>query len=450
MIEDKRMDKTEQYKQYITLLKRELVPAMGCTEPIAIAYIASYAKQLLEEEVQSIKLQVSGNILKNVKSVIVPNTDKLKGIKAAIAAGVVCGDASKKLEVLAKVSEEKKVEIHRFLEKDNISVCLADGNHIFDLFIEMRGANHFVKVRIVDYHTNIVYVQKDEEVILDCKSQSKQEECKESFKLSVDAIFDFVEHVDVALLKPMLDRQITYNMAIAKEGLLHDYGANIGQVLLKSYPDSVEVKAKAYAAAASDARMNGCELPVIIVSGSGNQGISASVPVIVYAQSKQYSDEMLYRALALSNLITLHQKAGIGRLSAFCGVVSAGVASGAAIAYLETRQLKSVSHTIVNALAIVSGMVCDGAKASCAAKIQSAIDAGFLGFHMYQNKQEFKGGDGLIEKGVENTIQNICTLAKQGMKQTDEEIIKMMLKGCYRKTISLIAHLLLHKNENLL
>lgn len=423
------MIKSEKYKCYVELLKRELVPAMGCTEPIAIAYIASYANSLLAEPATQIDLHVSGNILKNVKSVIVPNTDKMKGIKAAVAAGIVCGDATKKLEVLANVNEQQKKAIHQYLEKQNIQVHLAQSDHIFDLVIVMRSKNNFVKVRIVDYHTNIVYVQKNEDVLVE-EDQSKTVAVNHELALRVDEIFAFVECLDISDVRDVLDRQIAYNMAIAEEGLKHSYGANIGQVLLRSYPDSIEVKAKAYAAAASDARMNGCELPVIIVSGSGNQGISASVPVIVYAKEKQYSDDMLYRSLALSNLITLHQKAGVGRLSAFCGVVSAGVASGAAIAYLENKSLRSVTHTIVNALAIVSGMVCDGAKASCAAKIQSAVDAGFLGFHMFQNNQEFKDGDGLVVKGVENTIQNICTLAKQGMKQTDEEIIKMMIKGC--------------------
>lgn len=413
---------------YLSLLKKELVPATGCTEPIAIAYLSSYAQQLLEEEATKICIFVSGNILKNVKSVIVPNTDKQKGIKAAVAAGIVCGDASKGLEVLTNVNKQKKREIQHFLDTKNIDVQLATSDYIFDLIMEMQSEHHYVKVRIVDYHTNIVFVQKDDEIIIDYHC-GKEHSCEE-MKMSVEDIFDFIQYVPIEEIKEVLDRQIAYNIAIAKEGLTNDYGANIGHVLLKSYPSSVETKAKAYAAAASDARMNGCELPVVIVAGSGNQGITASIPVIIYALEKKYDQDILYRALALSNLITLHQKAGIGRLSAFCGVVSAGVASGAAIAYLETQSLDSVTHTIVNGLAIVSGMVCDGAKASCAAKIQSAIDAGFLGFHMYQNKQEFKCGDGLVVKGVENTIQNICTLAKQGMKQTDEEIIKMMIKGC--------------------
>ncbi|NBK96797.1 MAG: serine dehydratase subunit alpha family protein [Erysipelotrichia bacterium] len=425
------MNKEDQrYTQYINILKEELIPAMGCTEPIAIAYLSSYAKEVLGEEVKEVCIEVSGNVLKNVKSVIVPNTEKMKGIQAACAAGIVCGQASKKLEVIAEVDEVSKKKIKQYIETHDIKVTIADSPYIFDLFITLKSETQYVKVRIVNYHTNIVYVEKNGEILIENDiCEIKEDVCDKSC-LNVESIVAFASSVAIEDVKAVLDRQINYNMAIAEEGIKHDYGANIGSVLLKTYPNDVNIKAKAMAAAASDARMNGCELPVIIVSGSGNQGITASVPLITYAKSLAYSQEDLYRALVVSNLVTIHQKSGIGRLSAFCGAVSAGVGSGAGIAYLETKDFKTVAHTIVNALGIVSGMVCDGAKASCAAKIQAAVDAGILGYHMYLEHQEFKDGDGLIVKGVENTIQNISTLAREGMKQTDQEIIRMMVKGC--------------------
>lgn len=420
----------EVYKQYIRILKEELIPAMGCTEPIAIAYLSSYAKDVLGCDPDSISIEVSGNVLKNVKSVIVPNTEKMKGIQAACAAGIVCGNTSKKLEVIAEVCKEDKKLIKAYLDTHPIDVSIASSPYIFDLLITLHKGNEYAKVRIVNYHTNIVYIEKNNQVLLDKEIAEIQEDVCDKNCLSVEKIVSFADMVELNEIQAVLERQIHYNMAIAKEGLCHDYGANIGKVLLDMDGDDINIKAKAMAAAASDARMNGCELPVIIVSGSGNQGICASVPLIVYAQEKGYSREELYRALVVSNLVTIHQKSGIGRLSAFCGAVSAGVGSGAGIAYLETKDFTTVAHTIVNALGIVSGMVCDGAKASCAAKIQAAVDAGILGYHMYLSHQEFKDGDGLIVKGVENTIQNISTLAKEGMKQTDKEIIRMMIKGC--------------------
>lgn len=418
------------YKNFIKILNEELVVAMGCTEPIAIAYLSSYAKEVLGNDPDEIIIEVSGNVLKNVKSVIVPNTEKMKGIQAACAAGIVCGKASKKLEVISDVCCEDKKKIKEYVEKHKIVVSLLNSPYIFDLYITLKNNEDYVKVRIVNYHTNIVYVEKNGQVILEAKIDEIKEDVCDKSSLNVEDIVTFASSVKIEDIKTILDRQINYNMTIAEEGLKNEYGANIGSVLLTAFGNDVNVKAKAMAAAASDARMNGCELPVVIVSGSGNQGITASVPVITYAREKRFSEEDLYRALVVSNLVTIHQKRGIGRLSAFCGAVSAGVGSGAGIAYLETKDFKTVAHTIVNALGIVSGMVCDGAKASCAAKIQAAVDAGILGYHMYLNHQEFKDGDGLIVKGVENTINNVWTLAKEGMKQTDKEIIRMMVKDC--------------------
>lgn len=421
----------EKYQSYINILKEELIPAMGCTEPIAIAYLASYATDVLGSIPKEVSIELSGNILKNVKSVIVPNTDKMKGIKVATAAGIVCGDASKQLEVISHVSLSQKQEIKDYLANHEVKVKLLDSPNIFDMLITLHNNKDTVQVRISNYHTNIVYVKKNDQVILNNLANKVKDDICDKSCLSVKEIVEFASIVNIEDIKSILDRQIEYNMKIAKEGLKNDYGANIGKTILECYDgNDVKIKVKAYGAAASDARMSGCELPVIIVSGSGNQGITASVPVIVYAQEKGYSQELLYRALCVSNLVTIHQKSGIGRLSAFCGAVSAGVGSGAGIAYLDTQDTKTICHTIVNALAIVSGMVCDGAKASCAAKIQAAIDAGMVGYCMYLHKQQFKDGDGLIVKGVENTINNISCLARDGMKETDKEIINMMIKDC--------------------
>lgn len=418
------------YHEFINILKTELVPAMGCTEPIAIAYIASYARALLGSDPETIVMEVSGNVLKNVKSVIVPNTEKLKGIQAACAAGIVCGKAERKLEVLAEVCTQDKAKIRSFLKTHTIEVKLSQSSCVFDLSIALSAKGNHVKVRIVNYHTNIVYVEKNGDILVNKDIEDIQEKVDDKTCLSVEKIIAFANIVEIADVKDVLDRQIAYNMVIAEEGMKNNYGANIGKVLMAMYPEDVNIKCRAMAAAASDARMNGCELPVIIVSGSGNQGICASVPVITYAKEHGYSQDLLYRSLIVSNLVTIHQKSGIGRLSAFCGAVSAGVGSGAGIAYLETQDYKTVAHTIVNALGIVSGMVCDGAKASCAAKIQSSVDAGIMGYWMYRQHQQFKDGDGLIVKGVENTIHNIANLAKEGMKETDKEIIRMMIRNC--------------------
>lgn len=296
------------------------------------------------------------------------------------------------------------------------------------MIITLKKDNDIVKARIVNYHTNIVYASKNDKVILDTGVQEVKEDVCDKSCLNIKSIVEFADIVDVNDVKPYLDPQIDFNMAIAEEGIRNDWGANIGKTLLKTYGNDTMIRAKAYAAAGSDARMSGCELPVIIVSGSGNQGITSSVPVVVYGRDNGYSEEEIYRALCVSDLCTIHQKSGIGRLSAYCGAVSAGIGAGAGIAYLETHSFEAVAHTVVNGLGIISGTVCDGAKPSCAAKIQSAVDAGLLGYNMYLRHNEFKAGDGLTAKGAESTISNIGRLAKEGMKETDKEIIAMMIK----------------------
>ena len=370
----------------------------------------------------------SGSIIKNVKSVIVPNTDHLKGIPAAAAAGIVAGDPDRELEVIAEVDKDQIQAMRDFLDQAEIQVEHVDNGITFDIIVTLYKGDSYAKVRIANYHTNIVHIEKDGKILKDVEVQGEEEEgLTDRSLLNMEDIWDFVNTVDIADVKEVLDRQISYNMAIAEEGIKGDYGANIGSVLLTMEGTNVRVRAKAMAAAGSDARMNGCELPVIINSGSGNQGITASVPVIVYAKELGATEEQLYRALTLSNLTAIHQKTPIGRLSAYCGAVSAGAGAGAGIAYLSGGGYEDVVHTVVNALAIVSGIICDGAKASCAAKIATAVDAGILGYNMYKQGQQFRGGDGIVVKGIEATLKNIGRLGKEGMKETNEEIIKMMI-----------------------
>lgn len=420
----------QKYQDYINVLKEELIPAMGCTEPIAIAYAGAIAREHLGCLPEHVEIDVSGNIIKNVKSVIVPNTGGLRGIEVAAAAGIVAGDSAKELKVISEVSTEAVSAIHKFLESTPITVNFSDSKKIFDIMITVYGNGHSAYVRICEFHTNIVEIREDDKYVLqkDIAVEDSLGFTDRKF-MNVQEIIEFADTAIIEDVKDILDLQIECNVNISEEGLAGDYGANIGKVLLKTYgTDDVKIRAKAKAAAGSDARINGCEMPVVINSGSGNQGITASIPVIEYAKELGVSDEKRYRALLVSNLITIHLKSGIGRLSAYCGAVSAGCASGAGIAYLYGGGVDEVSHTIVNSLAITSGIICDGAKASCAAKIATAIDAGILGYHMYKEGQQFYGGDGIVSKGVENTIKNVGQLAKEGMATTDQEILKIMTK----------------------
>lgn len=414
------------YSIYVQILKEELVMAMGCTEPIAISYACAKATQVLDHLPDRIVVKASGSIIKNVKSVIVPHTNGLKGIEVAAAAGALYGDADAKLEVLSSATREQIEELPEYVQNTNITVQHIEQEHVFDLEIHVYYEQEHASVRIVDTHTNIVQIEKNWQVIFEDKTTSLELKADHS-ALIMKQIWDFSQTVDIDDVKEILDRQITCNMAIANEGIHNSYGANIGHVILNMDSDCVKTKAKAYAAAGSDARMNGCELPVVINSGSGNQGITCCVPVVVYAKELDCTQEQLYRALVLSNLTAIYIKTGIGTLSAFCGAVSAGAAAGAGIAYLHNGTYKEIQHTIVNALAILSGTICDGAKASCAAKIASSIDAGIMGYYMYKNKQQFYAGDGIVAHSVDETIQNIGTLGSQGMLQTNDKIIEMMI-----------------------
>lgn len=414
------------YSIYVQILKEELVMAMGCTEPIAISYACAKATQVLDHLPDRIVVKASGSIIKNVKSVIVPHTNGLKGIEVAAAAGALYGDADAKLEVLSSATREQIEELPEYVQNTNITVQHIEQGHVFDLEIHVYYEQEHASVRIVDTHTNIVQIEKNWQVIFEDKTTSLELKADHS-ALIMKQIWDFSQTVDIDDVKEILDRQITCNMAIANEGIHNSYGANIGHVILNMDSDCVKTKAKAYAAAGSDARMNGCELPVVINSGSGNQGITCCVPVVVYAKELDCTQEQLYCALVLSNLTAIYIKTGIGTLSAFCGAVSAGAAAGAGIAYLHNGTYKEIQHTIVNALAILSGTICDGAKASCAAKIASSIDAGIMGYYMYKNKQQFYAGDGIVAHSVDETIQNIGTLGSQGMLQTNDKIIEMMI-----------------------
>ena len=428
------MDK-KLYDAYIKILEEELVPAMGCTEPIAIAYGAALARETLGEIPQKVIISASGNIIKNVKSVVVPNTGGLRGIPAAAAAGVVAGKAEKKLEVLADITPEEIEEISSYLEKADFEVKTVESGCVFDIIVELQSKEHRTAVRIQGHHTNVVHVEKDGKILVDkVYAEGQEGERTDRSLLCIEEIIRFADQVEIAQVEKVIQRQIDYNTAIAREGLSGKWGAGIGKILLMSYGNSVHNRAKAMAAAGSDARMNGCDMPVVINSGSGNQGMTASLPVIVYGEDMKVSRETLIRTLVVSNLVTIHLKSGIGTLSAYCGAISAGCGAGAGITYLYGGRFKEIAHTIVNALAINSGVVCDGAKASCAAKIASAVEAGTLGMKMYQFGSEFYGGDGIVASGIEETIENVAQLARDGMRETDKKIIDIMIHNHGKET----------------
>ena len=420
---------------YTAALKDELRPAMGCTEPIAIAYAAAMMTDVLGGAAEKISVGLSGNIIKNVKSVVVPATGGMHGIESAVAAGVIANDYKRKLEVLGALGEDDIDRIAEYKRTCPIGIHELNSRCSFDLKLEGVRGSDVATVRITENHTNVVEVTKNGVSLLGRYREARiedleEEESKEYGKnlLNVRDIVTFAEEVDLEELRPYLEKQIELNMTIAEEGLKNSYGASIGQLLLQIGTPDTARKARAYAAAGSDARMSGCELAVCIISGSGNQGITASVPVIIYAREKGIDHDRLLRALIVSDLVTVHQKAGIGCLSAYCGAISAGCGCGAGIAFLLGSDYRQIAHTIVNAVAILSGTICDGAKPSCAAKIAMAVEAGILGYDMAKTNRQFYAGDGIVTKGVENTIRNIGRLARDGMGETDKEIIKIMLE----------------------
>lgn len=416
------------YTQYLQILREELIPAMGCTEPIAMAYAAAKAREVLGALPDKIDIVISGNIIKNVKSVIVPNTGGLKGITAAIAAGAVAGNADRQLEVLADVKEDEIPKIAQFMESCAMAVMKSESDKLLDIDLHMYRGRDNVRLRITDFHTNIVLIEKNGQVLLKKESASADAGETDRGVLNVRDIIEFAESVDIEDVRDLLEKQIEYNCAISEEGLHGEYGASVGKTLLETRGEDVRVRARAQAAAGSDARMSGCEMPVVIVSGSGNQGMTASLPVIVYARDMGASHERLLRALVVSNLITIHQKTPIGRLSAFCGAISAGCGAAAGVAWLTDGTYEAVSATITNTLGMISGTVCDGAKPSCATKIASAVEAGLLGFDLYEKGKGLHGGDGILKDNVEKTIESVGQLAREGMRETDTEILDIMLE----------------------
>lgn len=422
------MIKTDsRYNLYINILKEELVPAMGCTEPICLAYAAAKAREVLNAIPDRVEILASGNIIKNVKSVIVPNTNGMKGLKASVAIGIIGGNADKELEVIANVTAEQKQETQKFLDEVPMAIKHIDCQEQLDVTVKLYKGDDSASVRISGFHTNIVHIEKNNETIFKSDTISApNEELTDRSILSMEGIYDFANSVEIEDVKDILKRQLDYNKAISDEGLRNDWGANIGSLLLNNYGNDVKIKAKAWAAAGSDARMNGCELPVIINSGSGNQGITVSMPVLAYAKEYNIEEDRIYRALVVSNLTAIHQKTMIGRLSAYCGAISAGCAAACGVAYLLGENLETISKTLSNSLAITSGVICDGAKASCAAKIATAVEGGLIGYQMCKNAKNFCDEDGIIGKGVEKTIQNVGTLASKGMRETDKVIIGIM------------------------
>lgn len=418
------------HKIYTDILRDELKPAMGCTEPIAIAYAASILRDALGAIPDSIQLQLSGNIIKNVKSVIVPATGGMHGIPAAVAAGIVANAPQKQLEVLTVLTSADIASISAAIEACEIIVSELETDKPFEVKMTGFYGNSSVVVHLADRHTHIVSVVKNATDITARYANEEiveQEDAANRDLLNVADIIEYAQTVPLEMVYPLIKRQIDLNIAIAYEGVSKDYGASIGRLLYKNGNCSVQDKARALAAAGSDARMSGCEMPVCILSGSGNQGMCASVPVIVYAREQGASEEALIRALLVADLITIHQKTGIGCLSAYCGAISAGCGCACGISFLNGGGFHEIAHTLVNSVAILSGTICDGAKPSCAAKIAMAVEAGIIGYEMMKAGKEFIGGDGIVTKGVENTIRNVGRLARQGMSETDREIIKIML-----------------------
>lgn len=424
------MDKYDRsYNLYLAVLKEELVPALGCTEPIAIALASAKARDVLGEFPDKIIAACSGNIIKNVKGVIVPTTGDMRGIETSAILGAVGGNAQKQLEVLADVRPEHIEKTRELLKTDLCQVEIIHGTANLNVIITARKGTDYAIVEIKDKHTNITRIEKNGKLVFSKSSEAgaSSPDAIDRSWMNIEGIYDFANTVEIEDVKQLLDTQIEYNIKIAEEGLKNNYGANVGSTIIKCYGEDIRTIAKAYPAAGSDARMSGCILPVVINSGSGNQGMTVSLPIIKYAQYLGASQEKLYRALVLGNLTAIHQKTGIGSLSAYCGAVSAGCGSGVGIAYLYDSGLDIINKTIVNTLANVSGIVCDGAKPSCAAKIASSVDAALLGYNMAVNGQAFQPGEGLVKETVEETIMSIGRLGRKGMKETDAEILEIMV-----------------------
>ncbi|WP_148408951.1 serine dehydratase subunit alpha family protein [Murimonas intestini] len=414
------------YENFTEVLKHELVPALGCTEPIAIAFTAAKAREVLGHMPEKMKVSCSGNIVKNVKSVTVPSTDGLKGIASSAIAGAVNGDSSLEYEVLKPITRENVETVRHFLEEGMCEVGLLDTEAVLDIEVRMSAGNDSVVVEVKDEHTHIDHIEKNGEIIYQAKSEAAAEN---AVMLDPDTtlpdILWYADHVDLNDVKDIIEEQINKNLMIAEEGLRRPYGANVGKNIMKTCRDCTD-KAVAYAAAGSDARMDGCKLPVVINSGSGNQGLTVSMPVYIFAEEYNVSHEKMLRAVVFSNMTAIYQKSKLGKLSAYCGAVSAACASGAAITYMLGGTYEQIENTLTNAIATLSGIVCDGAKASCAAKIATAVDSAILAHKMAMSGDVLKSGEGLIADTLQETIEAYTTMGRDGMRETDRMILKMM------------------------
>lgn len=420
------------YANYLAILKHELVPALGCTEPIAIAYAAAKARQVLGEFPDTIEIQLSGNIIKNVKGVTVPNSGGLKGIDVAAILGMVGGNADKALEVLEEIRPEHIEKTKELVEKHICSCTLVEGVSNLYIVAKVLKGEHYTEVTIVDQHTNITKIVKDGKVLFSKEEDEEKKEEKtdtaiDKSKLTVKDILDFADQVKIEDVEEILERQIRMNTAISQEGLDNNYGAQIGKTLIHVWGKNITTRACARAAAGSDARMGGCSMPVVINSGSGNQGMTVSLPVIAYAEEWEVSRHKLYRSLVVSNLIAIHQKHYIGSLSAYCGAVSAACGAGAGITYMYGGSYQQVSLTIINTLGNIGGIVCDGAKPSCAAKIASSVNAALMAFQLSIQNKSFLPGEGIIRGDVEETIKSMGYIGRVGMRSTDTEILNIMI-----------------------
>ncbi|EHY31361.1 L-cysteine desulfidase family protein [Sutterella parvirubra] len=410
---------------YNAALADELLPAMGCTEPIALAYAGAICAKRLGGFPETIRVEVSRNIIKNVKSVVVPNTEGLRGIEAAVVAGLVSARPEAALEVLSGVTPDEKKEIHERLASQKMEVVPSDEPDVFFIRLTTTRAGKTVTVVIRTSHTNVTRIEEDGEAVFLKNDHAEEEEAPELWHIS--ELIRAARTMPLDVSRPLLERQIAANMAIAEEGLKTPWGAGVGRVILSRNPEDPAVRARAWAAAASDARMNGCELPVVIVSGSGNQGITASVPVVIFAQSLKSSEEELLRAVLLSDLVTIALKQGIGKLSAYCGAVSAGCGAGAGIAMLKGYADNEIADVVSNALATTSGLICDGAKSSCAAKIAMSVEGALMALDMVAQEKVFREGDGIVQHTVDETAEAVGRIASRGMVTTDKEIIRVML-----------------------
>ena len=417
------------YNEYLAILREEIVPALGCTEPIAIAYASAKARSVLGCLQEHITVKCSGNIIKNVKAVIVPTTGDMKGIETSAVLGAVGGNPDKKLEVLVDVTEEDLALTRELLKKKICSVELIEGVSSLQIIVEMTAGEDSSLVEIAFSHTNIVRIEHNGELLFKKGLTVQNATETDRSLLNLKDIYAFATTVNIEDVADLMERQVDCNLKIAREGLSNKYGANVGATILEHYGDDVRNRARAFPAAGSDARMNGCVLPVMINSGSGNQGMTVSLPVEVYAEELEVTREKKIRALVLSNLIGIYQKNELGKLSAYCGAVSAAVGAGAAIAYLNNASYDVIEETIVNTLGNVSGIVCDGAKASCAAKIASSVDAAILAYHMASERRGFHNGEGLVKESAEKTLKSYGRMGREGMRATDVEILRIMLEN---------------------